>query len=275
MAPLALHVDADPATGEAAPALVLLHGFTQSAETWAPLRDGLRRTGPHGTRTVAIDLVGHGASPAPPGVAPYRMEACLEQIEAALARLGLARAWWLGYSMGGRAALHLAVARPRLVEGLVLVSTTAGLDDPAGRAARVRNDEALAERIERDGVEAFVDAWLALPLFAGLRALPPAAFAAMRAGRLRNSATGLANSLRGMGTGAMEPLWARLAAIDVPALVLAGERDAKFVALGRRLAAALPRARFEVVPGAGHPVHLERPDALVAAVQGFLAAPPG
>ena len=163
--------------------------------------------------------------------------------------------------MGGRVALHAALSRPDDVRALVLIGATAGIVDETERAARRAADERLAERIEEIGVEAFVDEWLANPLFAGLTAEN-----AVRADRLRNTPAGLAASLRSTGTGTQEPLWDRLASITVPALVLAGEHDAKFRELGSRLARAIPDARFEVVPGAGHTVHLEQPDATAEAI---------
>ncbi len=166
-----------------------------------------------------------------------------------------------GYSMGGRIALHVALAAPERVTRLVLLSTTAGIEDPAQRAARRAADEELAGEIERDGVEAFARRWAAGPLF---RDQPAAVAAAAHADRLRNTASGLAAALRGMGTGTMEPVWHRLAELAMPATVVVGERDAKFRALGERLAAGLPRGALVVVPGAGHAVHLEAPEAVGA-----------
>ena len=163
--------------------------------------------------------------------------------------------------MGGRVALHAALSHPDEVRALVLIGATAGIVDETERAARRAADERLAERIEEIGVEAFVDEWLANPLFAGL-----SAETALRADRLRNTAVGLAVSLRSTGTGTQEPLWGRLASITAPVLVLAGEHDAKFRELGSRLATEIPDARFDVVPAAGHTVHLEQPGATADAI---------
>jgi 2-succinyl-6-hydroxy-2,4-cyclohexadiene-1-carboxylate synthase len=162
-------------------------------------------------------------------------------------------------------ALHAALAHPDAVDGLVLIGATGGIDDPAERSERRRADERLAARLERIGVEAFVDEWLAMPMFRGLDEA-----SAQRDDRLRNTAAGLASSLRSTGTGTQEPLWGRLGEIRVPVLVLAGQHDQKFRALGERLAARLPHATYRVVSGAGHSVHLERPDETVAAVVAWL-----
>ena len=154
--------------------------------------------------------------------------------------------------MGGRLCLHLAVARPDLVERLVLVSATGGIDDAGERAARRAADEALAATIERDGVDAFLERWVAQPMFA---ALPDPGLDDRR----RNTAAGLASSLRLAGTGTQEPLWDRLPALTMPVLLVAGALDAKFVAAAERMAALLPHATLAVVADAGHTVHLEQP----------------
>lgn len=166
-----------------------------------------------------------------------------------------------GYSMGGRAALLAAIASPGRVSHLALISTTAGIEDDAERAARVAADDALATRIEAIGIDAFADEWGRSPLFSAQSA---EVAAAARADRLHNGAAGLAASLRGAGTGRMGPLWAALGALTMPVLVLTGERDEKFTAIGARLAAALPDAEHVVVPGAGHQLPLEAPDAVAA-----------
>ena len=168
-----------------------------------------------------------------------------------------------GYSMGGRLALAAALALPARVERLVLAGASPGLADPAERAARRAADEALAARIEADGVEAFVEAWGAQPLFAGQ---PRGIADFARADRLRNTAAGLAAALRGMGTGTMEPLWDRLGALRMPVTLIAGERDAKFRAIAERMASAIPQATLVIAPGAGHAVHLEAPQVVAGAL---------
>jgi 2-succinyl-6-hydroxy-2,4-cyclohexadiene-1-carboxylate synthase len=178
---------------------------------------------------------------------------------------------YVGYSLGGRLCLRLALDRPDLVEGLVLVGASPGIADPVARAERRAADEALAAEVERDGVAAFLDRWLAGPLFATL-----GAGAAGRAERLANAPEGLAYALRRLGTGVQEPLWDRLAGLRPPALLLAGERDAKFAALAHQMAAAIgPGARVALVPGAGHAAHLERPAATAALIEAFLAGVEG
>ena len=235
---------------------VLAHGFTQSARSWATFQQLLETRLP-GATTTALDLPGHGDAE-PPADLDLWATADL------LADQG-GPGVYVGYSMGGRVALHTALARPEVVERLVLIGATAGIDDPDERAARRAADERLADHIEAVGVPAFIDEWLANPLFAGLTD-----DTALRADRLRTSAAGLAASLRATGTGTQIPLWDRLGEIDCPVLVLVGEHDAKFTDLGHRLVGGLPRAELVVIPGAGHSVHLERPDATVDAIAAWL-----
>ena len=174
-----------------------------------------------------------------------------------------------GYSQGGRLALRVALAQPERVTRLVLVSATAGIEDAAERARRRDADAALASWLEVDGrrMTEVADRWGAQPLFASQS---PAVAAAARADRLSNAPVHLAAALRGLGTGVMEPLWERLGELTMPVVVLAGARDAKYVALAERLAAALPDATLEIVPGAGHALPLEAPAAVAAAI----TAPP-
>ncbi|WP_242823238.1 2-succinyl-5-enolpyruvyl-6-hydroxy-3-cyclohexene-1-carboxylic-acid synthase [Thermaerobacter subterraneus] len=246
------------------PAL-LLHGFTGSTATWVGVWSQLAAAGP----LLAVDLLGHGRSAAPAGPDRYRMEEQVADLVALLDRLGIGRVHLVGYSMGGRVALSLAAAAPERVASLVLESSSPGLADPAEREARRRSDEALARRIEEEGVGAFTRAWEELPLFAGLKDLDPAARASVRAARLAQRPRGLAGSLRGMGAGVQPPLWDRLPDLPMPVLCLAGAADAKYAALARTMAERIPRGRAVIVPGAGHTVHLEEPAAFVREVGAF------
>jgi 2-succinyl-6-hydroxy-2,4-cyclohexadiene-1-carboxylate synthase len=234
-------------------AVVLVHGFTQTGGAWDPI---VERLSALHTFTV-VDAPGHGRS------GDVRAD-----LRDGAARLGEAggRAAYVGYSLGGRFALHLALARPDLVERLVLVGATAGIVDKAERAQRRAADEALAQRIEAEGVEKFIDWWLNQPLFATLPAP-----AAGRELRVTNPAAGLASSLRLAGTGSQAPLWDRLSGLTMPVLVVAGELDTRYADLGRRLASAIGKnAELVLIPGAGHACHLERPDAFCLNLADFL-----
>jgi 2-succinyl-6-hydroxy-2,4-cyclohexadiene-1-carboxylate synthase len=199
------------------------------------------------------------------------MEACTADLEMIWDELGVERTHLVGYSMGGRLALHVAARRPERVMSLLTIGAHAGLEEDA-REGRRRGDEALAERIERDGVDAFVDYWGALPLFAGLERRGPAYVAEVRAERLQNHAAGLACSLRGMGAGVMDPLWNELVKVSFPCTFVAGQLDHGYVASARRLATTVANGHSEIVLRAGHAVHQERPDAFARVLSNHLAA---
>jgi 2-succinyl-6-hydroxy-2,4-cyclohexadiene-1-carboxylate synthase len=239
----------------ALPRLLLLHGFTQTGVSWQPIAERL----PREWAVLTPDLPGHGTA------GDLRLD--LVHSAGRLARsLDGRPTVVVGYSMGGRTALRLALDHPDAIAGLVLIGATAGIDDPGEREARRRSDEALADRIEAEGVEAFLERWLAQPLFAGLTPQPDD-LAARRA----NTAAGLASSLRLAGTGTMDPPWWHdLHRIDVPTLVLWGEADLKFAQLGRHLVEAIgPNASATSLADVGHAVHLEAPDATTALLTGW------
>jgi len=235
--------------------LALIHGFTQTGRSWDPLRPALERR----FEVVTPDLPGHGA----------RSEVAVDLSEAArLLAAECGEASYVGYSMGGRVGLHLALAHPELVRRLVLVGASPGIEDAAERAARRQADEDLARSLEEEGLEEFLARWLDLPLFAGL---PPDA--AGLAARRQNTSAGLAASLRRMGTGSQEPLWHRLVDLTMPVLLVAGERDPKFSELASEMARRIgDQAAVAVVPDAGHACHLERPEAFLDVVVPFLSS---
>ena len=248
-----LHVEV---TGNG-PRLALVHGFTQSGRAWGPVGPRLAER----YQVVALDAPGHGRSSSVVADLPRGADMMAEAVSAHGGPTA-----WLGYSMGGRFALHVALRHPRLVEKLVLVSTTAGLDDPTERAARRESDEALADRVEAEGMEPFLRWWLAQPLFASL----PSSQAEIET-RLEGTAAGLAGSLRTAGTGSQDPLWDRLHSLTMPVLIVAGQADTKFRMLAERLHEAIgANSSVATIDGAGHACHLERPDEFLDVVTGWL-----
>lgn len=242
------------------PTVVLAHGFTQTGRVWGTLDRRLAAA----YRVVRVDLPGHGRS--------GKVHATVAGGARLLGAAG-GPASYVGYSMGARLCLQLALASPRTVTRLVLISGTPGIEDPDERRARRASDRALAEAIEPvDGatppttLESFLRQWLANPMFAGV---PPDAGGLDQ--RLTNTPAGLAASLRLAGTGTQRPRWAALPRLAMPVLVVTGERDVKFTGIGRRMARAIgPNATHAVVTEAGHAPHLEHPEAVATLIRAHL-----
>jgi len=257
-------IDLNVEVSGSGPALTLLHGFTRDVREWEPLLPAWT-----GFQLVRIDLIGHGRSDSPPDASRYTMAHAADDLAAVLDGLGIGRTALLGYSLGGRVALHFALAHQQRLWALALESASPGIADPAERAARRQGDAELAESIVRDGLEAFVDRWQAQPLFASQSRLPAAVLAEERRRRLENSPLGLANSLRGMGAGVQDYLLPRLRELRVPTLFVAGALDGRYAALARSMA-EVAGADHRIIEGAGHATHLERPAEFAAAVGEFL-----
>jgi len=234
--------------------VVLLHGFSGTGRAWDGVVGLLQR---EGYRPLALDLPGHGD--AADGERPITFEGCVRHV---LAR-SPERFALCGYSMGGRVALHVALSAPERVERLVLVSTTAGIADAAQRAERSQADRRLADELERVPFEDFIERWRTQPLFAED---PLEVGELAREDQRRNRPEALAAALRGIGTGEMEPLWDRLAELEMSVTVLVGDRDAKFRELGERMVDLLPDAELVVISG-GHGLVLENPAAVALAAR--------
>jgi 2-succinyl-6-hydroxy-2,4-cyclohexadiene-1-carboxylate synthase len=246
--------------------LLLLHGFTGRGSGWGRHAAAFARA----FRVIVVDLPGHGRTETPADPTRASVERTADDLAAILRREGLAPAHVLGYSLGARIALRLAVAHPASLRRLVLESPSAGLATESERRSRQAADEARAVRLERDGIEAFVDEWEREPVFASHAALPPVPAVTLRAERLRNRPAGLAVSLRDAGQGSMEPLHDRLATVRVPTLVITGALDAAGRARAEGIADGIPGARLEVVAGVGHTPHLEAPSTFRSLAISFL-----
>ncbi len=249
--------------GGAGDPLVLLHGFSGAAASWRAVSKRLADC----CQCFAIDLLGHGRSDAPADAARYRMKSVAADIVDLLDELKLTKPNLLGYSMGGRLALYLALEFSERFGALILESASPGLADDGARAERRRRDLRLAEMIEKDGIASFVAAWESLPLWTSQSAVQ---IGAQRSQRMSNSALGLANSLRGMGTGAQPNLWEKLPNLTAPTCLIVGERDEKFRRTNQLMAAAMPLASLSIITAAGHNTHLENPDAFCRTLLSFI-----
>lgn len=246
--------------------LLLMHGFSGSGETWQDIVAALSP----GFRLICLDILGHGDSDKPETASRYRMPAIAADIIDLLDQLHITHANLLGYSMGGRLALYLALRYPERFSSLVLESASPGLADETERARRRQQDEALADRIEAHGIRWFVDFWEGLPLWASQSQLPSTVLQAQRNQRLSNDPRGLANSLRGMGAGAQPDLWQELPTLAIPALLVVGELDHKFRRINQAMTDSASSAELAVISSAGHNTHLENPTAFARVVRSFL-----
>jgi len=239
----------------AGPTFVWLHGFTQTRASAHQFRSILAGT----NELLTLDLPGHGAA--------HEVEATLEETaDLVIQALPDEPVALGGYSFGGRVALHVAVRHPERINRLILLGATRGIKDEVERAERRVRDEALAQRILEIGASAFLDEWLAQPMFAGLPVDP------MERAARSIHAKGLASSLRLAGTGTQVWLQPALATIDSPTLVLAGANDSKFSAEATAIQRGVPGALVRLIDGAGHAAHIEQPERTAAVVAEFLAS---
>lgn len=237
--------------------LVTLHGFTQNRHCWGEFGRNLDVA----LACTHVELPGHGSEPIDPDGDLWRTADQFAR------RYGPTA--WLGYSLGGRLALHIAAAHPGAVRRLVLIGANPGIEDPVERTERRNRDRELAHRLETDGLPAFLDGWLSQPMFSRLNDN-----ASARAQRLSNDAAQLATSLRAMGTGSQDSLWGHLPHLRMPLLAISGERDPKFCDLAERMVAAWGGpARHITVEDSGHACHLERPDRVADVVLSWLEQP--
>lgn len=246
--------------------LVFLHGFMGTGADWKPLVEKLART----YSCVLIDLPGHGKSFRALGAEQANLEGMGAAVLSTLDALGLEKVHLVGYSMGGRIALYLAIQHRERVRSLVLESASPGLTDIASRKARARQDEARAADMRSKGLEDFLDHWYAMALFSDLKQSP--GYEQMLARRREGDLPSLARILEEMSPGVQPDLWPRLGQLQVPSLWLAGARDQKYRALVKDAASYAPGAEVEIIPGAGHNVHLEAPDRLAIRLRDFLGA---
>ncbi|HHW36561.1 MAG TPA: 2-succinyl-6-hydroxy-2,4-cyclohexadiene-1-carboxylate synthase [Bacillales bacterium] len=237
--------------------LLLLHGFTGSLQTWSPFVNDWSCS----YKLILVDIIGHGKTDHPEAIDRYSMENVVRDLKELLTALNINKVHLLGYSMGGRVALSFSILYPEYILSLILESSSPGLALEEERLARINNDNRLAERIERDGIHEFVDYWEKVPLFSTQeQRLSDARKQAIRQERLENSSQGLANSLRGMGTGVQPSWWDRLAHFQKPVLLLAGEDDQKFWMIGKKMHKLFPKSKILIIKDAGHAIHVEQPE---------------
>ena len=247
------------------PELVLLHGFTGTHKSWA----GFSRKLANKHFLIMPDLPGHGKSRIGDGM---DLDSTSDSILRMLDRLGVEKTVLLGYSLGGRIALNFALKHQERLSSLILESASPGIQDDSERGERREQDEELATEIETNGLAWFIRYWEDMPLFATQKGLAQNTVQKMRKERLSNTAKGLAASLRLTSSGRMRPLWNQLGYLDVPVLLIVGEKDKKFLSIGQDMQKQIRHSILRTIGGAGHTTHLEKPDEFLDIVERFLDA---
>ncbi|AND42832.1 2-succinyl-6-hydroxy-2,4-cyclohexadiene-1-carboxylate synthase [Cytobacillus oceanisediminis] len=247
--------------------LLLLHGFTGNSEGWKEFAPFWKDH----SKTIALDIIGHGKSGSPPDIGQYQIEESAAVINSLLEKMGIGKIDVLGYSMGGRLALTFTINYPEKVRKLILESASPGLRTEAERHERRIQDKKLSEKIRQEGIKNFIDYWENIPLFQSQKSLPEKIRTRIRCQRLANSIDGLANSLNGMGTGVQPSWWDELAHLEMPVLLITGNLDQKFCRIAEEMSKILPNVKWKTAEDAGHAIHVEKPELFGTIVSGFLS----
>lgn len=236
--------------------LLLLHGFTGSIENWETLIVDLEKK----FKCVLVDIIGHGETDSPSNYERYSIEKVAKDITVILDSLHFKKVNVLGYSMGGRLALAFAILYQERVKSLIVESSSPGLREQEEREDRIKLDNILANRIEENGIKEFISNWEDIPLFASQKKLSVEKRDKIRNQRLRNNPLGLANSLRGMGTGSQPSYWEQLKTLSVPTLLICGELDSKFCLIADNMRKSLSNVTVKKIKDVGHAIHVELPE---------------
>jgi len=246
--------------------VLLFHGFSGTLEDWRDISTSLDSR----FNYTGVDLIGHGKSDSPTDAAKYYPDILIRYIDEILNCLSISKVIILGYSMGGRAALFYAVNQPEKIKGLIIESTTAGIENEKDRNERIKSDEELAQYIEKHNIENFVELWMDKEIFNTQRRFSNEKLSNIKRRKISNSKTGLANSVRGFGTGVTPFLGDKLSTLDFPVLLISGELDSKFTQINSEMVNQFPKAEHKIIANAGHNVHLEESKRFITAVNEFL-----
>ncbi len=246
--------------------LIFLHGFTGDTSDWFFLAENFNP----GYNLIFIDLPGHGQSVEFADKSSFTTEAMCRQILEILKSESIDDSVFVGYSMGGRLAMSFAINYPHKVKGLFLESSTAGIESVDLRNERYLNDLKLAEKIETEGIDNFIDYWFGIPLFESLKNLPDEKLKSEILKRKQNSAEGLINSLTEFSQGKMPSVWSRLKEFNFPVHLVTGSLDTKFCDLNFKMNSILPNSELSIIEGAGHNTHLEKPEEFIILLTSFL-----
>ncbi|MFA7288761.1 MAG: 2-succinyl-6-hydroxy-2,4-cyclohexadiene-1-carboxylate synthase [Melioribacteraceae bacterium] len=245
--------------------IIFFHGFGGDASDWKFIFSSL----PTGFQAIAIDLVGYGKSDSPAESCYYSAESITNQIREIIRSLKIVKPILCGYSMGGRVALGYTTKYPKDISGLILESSSPGITEEVEREIRALADSRLSEKIETIGIQKFFNEWYEQPLFHSLKS-NPMLFEKTLKNKTKQNITGLKNSLKYFSPGLMPSYWNELNNISVPLLLISGSLDQKYCEINKRINSVLEASDWEIINGAGHNTHLEKPDDFIKLVNKFL-----
>ena len=247
--------------------IIFLHGFTGSAQDWGFIHGSINRN----FTPICIDLIGHGKSSSPTDVDHYTSQSQLKHLHEIISLLSISEFILAGYSMGGRLATLYSLKFPSKVIGLILESTSFGIEKSEEREGRTISDQLLARRIESEGIESFIDYWLSLTLFDSLKNLSLERYTLLKEQKIVNNINGLKNTLLGFSTGRMDYLIPKLIQIRFQVLLIVGDRDKKFKEISKKALEQIPHSKLKVVNDSGHNVHFEKPEVFLKLINQFLS----
>lgn len=247
------------------PALIFLHGFLGDRQDWSFALQMLQSR----YYCIAPDLPGHGDNHQVLPEQELTFEWLATGLKQFLDQLGVAQAHLVGYSMGGRLALYFSIRYPTLVRSLILESASPGIEESTERQARYQQDAQRATQIITHGLDAFIEKWYQMPLFAGLWDNPEL-LETIKARRKQNDPIAVARCIQELSPGIQPSLWHKMGEILAPVLLLAGAKDLKYQLLVEKMVTKMPRAQLEIAPGAGHTIHLEKPQWFIQQLHNFL-----
>lgn len=246
--------------------IFFIHGFTGSSDDWNQIIPGIDSR----FTCIALDLIGHGKSDSPEEFPYYISDSISDQVLVSIDAFTKGKIILAGYSMGGRAALNFSLKYPGRVKGMILESTSPGIEDDEERKERIKEDAALSELISSGGIQEFIDYWMNIDLFATQLRFSKDKRERIRQNKLKNNVTGLVNILKGFGTGIMLPLYSRLHEIKCRTLLITGGLDIKFTELNSVISKKIPYSEHIIIQTAGHNTHLEEPRKFIDTVNDFL-----
>ncbi len=245
--------------------LLLIHGFTGSNKSFDIVSKYMQQY----FKVVRIDLVGHGKSMTY-NESDYSFENSINSIISIINKLKFRKVNILGYSLGGRIAMHIASNFQKKINNLILCSASYGLENPEEKKKRINSDQKLISLLEEKGIKDFVNYWESISLWESENKLPLEKRTKHKKIRLENNPLGLAMNLKNQGQGKQNNLLPELQKIDTKTLILYGSNDEKYKRISKKLSNSIRKSKTIMVPESGHNIILENPIFVSREVKDFI-----